>query len=395
VAGLDLAPVPEVRPALRSGFSTEHSQAADGAQPFAAFFVIGAQGGKEMLRRAISRAAGGQDLSEIEMMDVMETIMAGRATPAQIGALLVALRIKGETTDEITGAARVMRSRATTVPGGSDQAAAPLIDVVGTGGDGAKTFNVSTTTAFVVAGAGARVAKHGNRAVSGACGSADLLEALGVRLDLAPIQIGDCIDQVGLGFMYAPLLHPAMRYAATARREIGLRTMFNLLGPLTNPAGASVLVVGVYDPELVTRLAEVLRRLGTDRAFVVYGQGGLDEVTVTGATRMARLKGGRIREMTIAPEDLGLPRAGLDDVSGGAPATCRDLCLDVLSGRPGARRDMVVMNAAVALVAADLAIDFREGAALAAAAIDSGAAKDRLDALVTLTNRMTRRAAEA
>jgi anthranilate phosphoribosyltransferase len=266
---------------------------------------------------------------------------------------------------------------------------------VGTGGDGAKTFNVSTTTAFVVAGAGARVAKHGNRAVSGSCGSADLLEALGVSLDLLPVQIGSCIDRVGLGFMYAPLLHPAMRHAALPRREIGLRTMFNLLGPLTNPAGASVLVVGVYDPELVPPLAEVLRRLGTDRAFVVHGQGGLDEVTITGTTRMARLDNGRIREMTIAPEDLGLPRAELDDIRGGDPATCRDLCLDVLSGRPGARRDMVVMNAAVALVAADLAGDFREGAALAAAVIDSGAARDKLDALAALSNQMALRLAEA
>ncbi len=348
-----------------------------------------------MLRQAIAKAASGRDLTEAEMMAAMETIMDGRATPAQIGALLVALRFKGESLDEITGAARVMRARATAVPGGSDPAGPPLIDVVGTGGDGARTFNVSTTTALVLAGAGVRVAKHGNRAVSGSCGSADLLEALGVSLDLLPIQIAACIDRVGLGFMYAPRLHPAMRHAATPRREIGLRTVFNLLGPLTNPAGASVLVVGVYESGLVPRVAEVLRRLGTDSAFVVHGEGGLDEVTITGATRMARLKDGRIREMVLTPEDLGLPRAGLDDIRGGDPEACRDQCLDVLDGRPGARRDMVLMNAAVALVAADLAGDFREGAALAAAAIDSGEARAKLEALVALTNQMAPRLAEA
>lgn len=334
-----------------------------------------------MIKEAINKAVRGLDLNEDEMAGAMGTIMAGDASPAQIGALLVALRMKGECEAEIAGAARAMRAAATPVPCRAAESGEPLVDVVGTGGDGAGTFNVSTAAALVTAGAGARVAKHGNRAASGTCGSADVLQALGVDLELSPEEVGLCIDEVGVGFLFAPALHRAMRFAVGPRRELGLRTVFNLLGPLTNPAGASALVVGVYDAGLVTPMARVLARLGAESAFVVHGEGGLDEITITGVTRMARLKDGAVSEMSLAPEELGLSRARLADVSGGDVDSCRDHLLAVLEGRPGPRRDMTLMNAAAALVAAGAAPDLAAGVAMAARAIDSGAARAKLEAL--------------
>ncbi|MBU1276282.1 MAG: anthranilate phosphoribosyltransferase [Proteobacteria bacterium] len=348
-----------------------------------------------MIQEAIAKAVSGRDLSEEEMIGAMDQIMEGRATPAQIAALLVALRIKGESLEEISGAAQVMRAKATPVICRAAARGELLVDTVGTGGDEAGTFNVSTTTAFVVAGAGLKVAKHGNRAVSSSCGAADLLESLGVPLDLDAEQIALCVDEVGVGFLFAPALHGAMRHAIGPRREIGLRTIFNLLGPLTNPAGATVLVVGVYDPKLVEPLAHVLGRLGAVSAFVVHGEGGLDEITITGATRMARLKDGVVDLLEITPEEVGLTRARLEDVAGGTVEQCRAHTLEVLSGRPGPRRDMVLMNAAAALVAANRAQDMAQGVALAAQVIDSGAALDKLEHLISFAKGLRLKAAEA
>ena len=334
-----------------------------------------------MIRQAIAKAAGGGDLGETEMQEVMDYILSGLATDAQVGALLVALRMKGETVAEISGAARIMRQKAHRVPTAARRQNQVLVDVVGTGGDGAGTFNVSTTAGLVVAGAGVPVAKHGNRAVSSSCGSADLAEALGISLELSPEQVGACIDQVGIGFLFAPALHGAMRHAVGPRREIGLRSIFNLLGPLTNPAEANALVVGVYDAKLIAPLAGVLARLGVDQAMVVHGRGGFDEVSITGPTDICRLQDGRISTMSIAPEDCGLARAKAQDIAGGQVEQCRRYTLDVLGGSPGPRRDMVLMNAAAGLVVAGAAADMAQGVALAAEAIDSGAARRKLDEL--------------
>lgn len=348
-----------------------------------------------MIQEAIAKAVSGRDLSEGEMIGAMDQIMEGRATPAQIGALLVALRIKGESLEEISGAAQVMRAKATPVACRCAEGDGVLVDIVGTGGDGAGTFNVSTTTAFVAAGAGLKIAKHGNRAMSSSCGAADLLESLGVPLDLDAGQMAQCVDEVGVGFLFAPALHGAMRHAIGPRREIGLRTIFNLLGPLTNPAGASVLLVGVYDPKLVEPLARVLGRLGATSAFVVHGEGGLDEITITGATRMARLRDGAVDLLEITPEELGLQRARLEEVRGGSVEQCRAHTLDVLSGQRGPKRDMVLMNAAAALLAADRVPDLVQGVALAAQVIDSGAALGKLEHLVSFAKGLRLAAAEA
>lgn len=348
-----------------------------------------------MIRKVIAKAAEGKDLSESEMIEAMNQIMEGEATPAQIGAFLIALRMKGETVEEIAGAARVMRAKACQVPTLARALGEPLIDTAGTGGDGSGTFNVSTTTAFVLAGCGLKVAKHGNRAISSSCGSADLIEAFGVPLDLDPARVGECVDQAGIGFLFAPALHKAMGHAIGPRREIGLRTIFNLLGPLTNPAGATVLLIGVYDQRLVRPLAEVLARLGADSAMVVHGEGGLDEVTVTGRTYIARLANGEVSEFVITPEEVGLGRARLEDIKGGDTETNRTLALAVLSGEPGARRDMVLMNAAAALLAAGNADSFADGVALAAKSIDSGAALARLHELQAVANAPVMQMAQA
>lgn len=334
-----------------------------------------------MIREAIAKAAAMQSLTEDEMVAVMDQIMEGKATDAQIGAFLIALRMKGESLEEITGAAKVMRQKASQVNTMVRDSGQDLVDIVGTGGDGACTFNVSTTSAFVAAGAGVKIAKHGNRAISSTCGSADLIEALGVPLDLTPGQIGALIDEVGIGFMFAPMLHGAMKYAIGPRREIGMRTVFNLLGPLTNPAGASVLMVGVYDGKLTTPLAEVLGRLGAKSAYVVHGSDGLDEITITGPTKVSKLEDGRVSEMEITPEGLGLKSAAPEAIKGGDAAKSKEQTLAILGGEPGPQRDMVLMNTAAALAACGQAADLAQGVEMAAQSIDSGAALAKVNEL--------------
>lgn len=334
-----------------------------------------------MIREAINKVVSRQDLNEAEMVLVMEEIMGGQATDAQIGAFITALRMKGETVAEITGAARVMRQKATPID--AADSGALLVDIVGTGGDASGTFNVSTTSALVVAGAGVAVAKHGNRSVSSHCGSADVLEALGVDLALNPEGIGQCVRQVGIGFMFAPLLHGAMKYAIGPRREIGIRTLFNILGPLTNPAGANVYLLGVYAAELTETIAAVLNNFGVKRALVVWGEGNIDEITTTGATRVSEVNNGAVRTYAITPEELGLSRATLAEVKGGLTAAdSAEQVREVLRGTPGPRRDMVLANAGAALMAAGVVGTIREGVARAAAIIDSGAAMAKLEALV-------------
>ncbi|OGQ95115.1 MAG: anthranilate phosphoribosyltransferase [Deltaproteobacteria bacterium RIFOXYD12_FULL_57_12] len=334
-----------------------------------------------MIREAIGKVVTGIDLSEGEMVAVMNEIMGGEATDAQIGAFITALRLKGETIEEISGAARVMREKATRVDVGPVDV---LVDTCGTGGDGAGTFNVSTAAAFVVAGAGVLVAKHGNRSISSHCGSADVLEALGINLGLAPELIGRAVREVGIGFLFAPALHGAMKYAIGPRREIGIRTVFNVLGPLTNPAGANVQVLGVYAPDLTEKLALVLGRLGSRRALVVWGEGNLDELTVTGETRVAELKGGQVTTYVVTPEEVGLSRASLAELKGGTTATEAAAQLRaVLAGSKGPRLDMVLLNAGAALCAAEKADTLAAGVQLAREIIDAGAALAKVDALVS------------
>jgi anthranilate phosphoribosyltransferase len=345
-----------------------------------------------MLKEAIYQVVTRQDLSEAEMTRAMEIIMGGEATEAQIAAFITALRMKEETVTEITAAARVMRAKATPIPVGDNLVdldrdeinidRETIVDTCGTGGDATNTFNVSTTTAFVVAGAGLKVAKHGNRAVSSRCGSADVIEALGINLDLTPEQVAECIAEVGIGFLFAPALHGAMRYAIGPRREIGIRTIFNILGPLTNPARANVQVLGVYDPELTEPLAQVLHNLGCRSAFVVYGEGSFDEFSITGPTRVSELKDGQVRTYSITPEDCGLKRAMVEDIKGGDVSENARIVRQVLAGEDGPRQDMVALNAAAVLVAAGRALDFLTGLAQAQEIIRSGQAQAKLEALI-------------
>lgn len=336
------------------------------------------------IQQALAHVLDRNSLSAGQAEMVMEQIMTGEATPAQIGGFLIALRTKGETVDEVTGFARAMRRNAVPVrPRGG-----LLVDTCGTGGDGAGTFNISTTAAFVVAGAGLSVAKHGNRSVSSRCGSADVLEALGVNLDLRPEDVAACIDAVGIGFLYAPRLHPAMKHAIGPRREMGVRTVFNILGPLTNPAGAEVQVLGVYDGALTEMMAQVLASLGSRAAFVVHGADGLDELSTTGVNRVAQLRDGKVRTFTLDPLDLGMPRATLADLAGGDAADNAALTRAVLAGAPGPGRDVVLLNAAAALMAGGLAAGLREGLALAAESVDAGAARAKLSQLVAFTTRL-------
>ena len=317
----------------------------------------------------------------------MEEILSGGATDAQIGGLLTALRVRGETVEELVGFSTAMRRHVTPVFADHARRAAPerLVDTCGTGGDAAATFNVSTAAAFVAAGAGARVAKHGNRSISSRVGSADVMEALGVRLDLPAERMGEAIERVGIGFLFAPALHPAMRHVMRARTELKMRTVFNLLGPLTNPAGAAAQVLGVYDPGLVETLAHTLAELGTARAFVVHGGGGLDEISLSGETRVGEVRGATVRLYTVTPEDFGLQRAPLAALSGGDAATNAETIRRILGGEPGPRRDVVLANAAAALVAVGRAEDFAGGARLAAQAIDLGAARAKLDELIAFS----------
>ncbi len=333
---------------------------------------------KELLNLLVQ----GENLSQTQAEAGMHKIMAGEATPAQIAAFITALRLKGETIAEITGCARVMRQHATPIPHCS-----PLvIDTCGTGGDLKHTFNISTVTALVAAGAGARVAKHGNRAVSSQCGSADLLKELGVKLDIGPDKVGQCIDDVGIGFLFAPHLHLAMKHAVGPRRELGFRTIFNILGPLTNPAGAQRQLLGVYAAGLTEVMAAVLGNLGSKHALVVHGEDGLDEVTTTTGTKISEYKDGELTTYHISPEDFGIKRAGLSDLSGGSPGENADITLSILQGESGPKRDIVLLNTAVALTAGDIADDIAKGLELAEVSIDSGAALNKLKQLIEFTN---------
>jgi len=332
-----------------------------------------------MLKPFISKAINRTDLSAEEAQEAMTIIMTGQATQAQIGAYLVALRMKGETIDEITGSVRAMRAVAVKVH--ISDHSTPLYDIVGTGGDGAHTFNISTAAAFVVAGAGRRVAKHGNRAASSQCGSADVLAALGVNLDLTPEQVGQAINELGIGFMFAPKFHPAMKHAVGPRKEIGQRTIFNVLGPLTNPAGAEIQLTGVYAPALTEPLAYVLASLGSRAALVIYGAGGTDELSPIGVTRVSHLKDGTVRTYDLDPAELGFSRATVADLRGGTPDESAQMMRALLNGKlNGARRDAVLLNAAATLAAETG--DFQSALAEATTVIDQGAALAKLDALV-------------
>jgi anthranilate phosphoribosyltransferase len=335
-----------------------------------------------MIKDAISKLADRISLTEAEAEAVMREIMEGQATPAQIAAFLTALRLKGETVDEVVGAARVMREKATKI-----RVDDPLVvDTCGTGGDRKGTFNISTTTAFVVAGAGVTVAKHGNRAASSKSGSADVLRALGVNIDVPPFAVEECVNQIGIGFLFAPVFHGAMKHAAGPRQEIGIRTLFNILGPLTNPAGASIQILGVYADPLADLMAQVLIRLGARHCFVVHGEDGLDEISISAPTRFCEGKEGRISCYHLDPRDLGIPLAGLDAIAGGGPDENAKILLGILRGERGPRRDIVLLNAAPPLVACGRAKDFAAGIALAAQSIDSGAAMDKLERLKRRTN---------
>mgnify|MGYP000002899518 CR=1 FL=1 len=332
-----------------------------------------------MISEAIKKVVEKEDLTFAEAKEVMTEIMEGQATPVQIAGLLTALRMKGETVTEITAFAQVMREKATKVT-----PKATVIDTCGTGGDGACTINISTLSALVVAGAGVAVAKHGNRSVSSRCGSADLLEHWGVNLALTPEQLSACIDEVGIGFLFAPGLHPAMKYAIGPRKELGIRTVFNILGPLTNPAGAKRQVMGIFAPDLVEKMAGVLAALGSERALVVHGD-SLDELTVTGSNLISEVKDGQVKTYTLTPEEVGLTKSPLQALVGGSVAKNAEIAEAVLSGKKGAARDVVLLNAAAALLVANKAANFTEGIKLAAEAIDSGAAKAKLNQLVKFT----------
>jgi anthranilate phosphoribosyltransferase len=337
-----------------------------------------------MIKEAIAKVVALGHLSEAEMIGVMQEIMGGEATPAQIGSFITALRMKGETIDEIVGAVKVMREKATFIDTGVNTAGGEvLMDIVGTGGDGSGSFNVSTTTSFVVAAAGVPVAKHGNRAVSSHCGSADVLEALGVDLSMSPMKVSACVREVGIGFLFAPMLHGAMKYAIGPRREIGIRTLFNILGPMTNPAGANVQLTGVFAKELTTTIAEVLVRLGMKRAVIVWGEGNLDEMTITGATHIADGHNGKVATSILHPEEVGLTTADMAAIKGGATAAeSATQVRSVLGGEPGAKLDMVLLNAGTALMAAGKADSIIAGIGLAREVIGSGAALAKLEQLV-------------
>jgi anthranilate phosphoribosyltransferase len=335
-----------------------------------------------MIQAAITKLLDGTQLARAEARAVMDEIMRGEATPAQIGGFLVALRSKGETADEITGCAEAMRSHVLVVRPDRDD----LVDTAGTGGDGAHTINISTAAALVAAAAGAGVAKHGNRAVSSACGSADVLEALGFTLEQEPQRIARSIDELGFGFLFAPSHHPAMRHAAAVRSELATRTVFNVLGPLTNPAGARAQVVGVYSPDLVRTIADVLARLGARRAYVVHGAGGIDELSPVGQNLLAEIVDGEVLERRLDPEsELGIPRCSVDELRGGSPAENAEAIREVFAGADGGRRNAILLNAAGAIAAGGHAADLREGLEVARRTIDSGAAAERLELLIAFS----------
>ena len=335
-----------------------------------------------MIEDAIKIVIEGFDLTETEMIETMNHIMEGKTTDAQIASFLTALRIKGETIEEITGAARVMREKATHIPTTQEF----LVDNCSTGGTRLHSFNISTTSAFVVAGAGVPVAKHGNRGVTRLSGSANVLMALGVNIGIPPEQVGKCIDQVGIGFLFAPRLHSAMKYAIGPRKEIGIRTIFNALGPLTNPAGAQAQVLGVYSKDLTEVHANVLKNLGTKHAFVVHGNDGLDEITTTTTTHVAELSNGEVKTYTLDPTTLGIPRTSELSLRGGTPDINAELTKNILKGRKGPMQDIVLLNAAAAIVAGGKAQNLEEGLEIAKNSIDSGRAMEKLQGLITVSN---------
>ncbi len=339
-----------------------------------------------MIKEAVTLLVDGQSLSMEQAAEVMEELTTGQVTPAQFGAFITALRIKGETADEIAGLASVMRAKSIQV-----MTAEPVIDIVGTGGDNSSSFNISTAAAFVAAGAGIRVAKHNNRAMTSQCGSADVLEALGMKIDLDADQVKDCLEQVGIGFMFAPAFHPAMKFASAPRREIGIRTAFNILGPLTNPALAESMVIGVPSEELGEKLVQVLHRLGSKHSMVVHGLNGMDEISVDGKSKVWELQGGEITDYQVSPEDFGLAAAGVETLKGGTPQENAVILRSVLGGEKGPRRDVVVMNAAAGIVVSHRTrhpsglVALKEGAEIAKEAIDSGRALDKLQKLIQLS----------
>ncbi len=337
-----------------------------------------------MIKEAISKLLERQDLNQTEAEGVMQEIMHGEATPSQIGGFLIALRMKGETPDEIAGCARAMRAHALKVTSKHKD----LLDTCGSGGDVSHTFNISTIVAIVAAGAGVRVAKHGNRAVSSRCGSADLLEALGVKIDLGPEAVARCIDEVGIGFLFAPHMHPAMKNAAGPRREMGVRTIFNILGPLTNPAGANHQLMGIYEAKLTETLARVLGILGCHHALVVHSADGLDELSTAASNQISELRDGNVKSYRLDATSLGLNMAGKEDLKGGDAAQNVQIARDILQGDKGPKRDVVLLNAAAALVAADKAGNFPTGLVMAAESIDSGKAAEKLEALVKLSQNL-------
>ncbi len=335
-----------------------------------------------MIQEAIAHFVQGRNLARDQAAEAMRELMSGNATPAQVGEFLVALRMKGETVDEITGFAETMRAFATRV----ETSRRPLVDTCGTGGDHSGTFNISTTAAFVVAGAGIAVAKHGNRSATSRCGSADVLEALGVNINATPAQAGRCIDEVGIGFLFARTLHSAMKHVASARVELKIRTVFNILGPLTNPAGACGQVMGVFDAALIEPLGRVLAELGTRHAFVVAGSDGLDELTLAGPSFVAEAKAGAVRTYELDPAPFRLVQAGREALAGGDVRKNTELLKAVLEGRPGPHRDIVLLNAAAAIIAGEGASDWESGLREAARSIDSGAAKAKLEGLVRVSH---------
>ena len=333
-----------------------------------------------MIQETIDKLVSGCSLTRETAADVMRVIMAGEATPAQIGALVTALRMKGETPDEIAGMAQVMRESSLHV-----DVEGPLVDTAGTGGDASNTFNISTTAAFVIAGAGVRVAKHGNRAMSGSTGSADVLEALGVKIDLSPAGVKACLETIGIGFMFAQIFHPSMRFAAGPRREIGIRTVFNMLGPLTNPAGANAQVIGVADPELGEKMARVLGMLGSPHSLVVHGTDGLDEMTLSGESQVWELKDGNIEAYTVTPADLGFDKVHSGELRVSSAEESARVLRDVLNGAAGPTRNVVVVNAAAGLLAVDRVRNLKQGVKVASESIDSGMAQAKLDGFIVLS----------
>ncbi len=336
-----------------------------------------------MIKEAINLAVQGKDLTEEQMTDTMQEIMEGNTTDAQIGAFLTAMRMKGETVEEITGAAIVMREKVAAI-----KAPEGTVDTCGTGGDMSGTFNISTTSSLVVAACGIPVAKHGNRSVSSSCGSADVLEALGIKIDLTPPKVEECLASTGFGFMFAPLFHPAMKFAIGPRKEMAIRTIFNILGPLTNPAGADRQVLGVFSDKLTEPMAQVLGNLGAKHAYVVHGEDGLDEITTTDKTKVTEWKNGKINTYFISPDSLNIETANKSDLSGGNAEDNAKITIDILDGQKGPKRNIVLINAAAAIVAGDKATDLSEAINIASESIDSGAARKKLDEVKEISNKI-------